>query len=118
MTLGNIINDKEVNISKIVYTLSDECIKEHPLILLKEDTRTSFYMWLRENMNISDDYKIDCTKIHIAKNIQDAWIDCASKAGIDNVSINMTLLSYAPRVDEELNNNEICIYDNFLIQEA
>lgn len=113
MLLKNVINDTEVSVSRVIYRLSDECIKVHPLILLKEDARTSFYTWLRESMNISDDYNMDCTKIHIAKNIQDEWVDCASKAGIDNVSINMTLLNYAPRVDETLSDNEICIYDGF-----
>lgn len=116
MLFGNIITDDGIKVNRVIYTLSEECIKAHPIILLKDDPKTSFYTWLRKAMCISDEYNMDCTRIHISKNIQDEWVDYAQKAGIDNVAINMTLLSYAPRVDETLSDNEICIYDNFLVK--
>lgn len=116
MLLENIIKDERVKAKMVVYELPEECIKAHPLIATKDDTVQTFYSWLREVMDIGEDYTIDCTKLHIADNIQTSWIEYAENSGIDNVSISMTLLNYAPRVDDKLNNNEICIYDGFLVK--
>lgn len=114
--LENRFHDGEAKVKSVVYELSEESIKSHPLIATKGDTVTTFYSWLREAMNVGKEYNMDCTKIRVAENIQTAWIEYAENSGIDNVSINMTLLNYAPRVDEHLNNNEICIYDGFFVK--
>lgn len=116
MLLKNAIKDERVKAKRVIYELSEECVKSHPLIATKDDPIITFYTWLRQSMGIGDEYNVDCTKIHIAENIQDTWVDYAANSGIDNVSINMTLLNYAPRVDEHLNDNEICIYDGFFVK--
>jgi hypothetical protein len=114
MLFENLMQDKDMAVESVIYNLSDECIKSHPMIMLENDQKESFYSWLRKAMNVGDEYNMDCTKIHIAKNIQDEWVNYAQKSGIDNIDINMTLLQYAPRVDEILGVNQIRIYDGFL----
>lgn len=116
MMLENRFRDGEAKVKSVVYELSEESIKSHPLIATKDDAVITFYSWLREAMSVGEEYNMDCTKIRVAENIQTAWIEYAENSGIDNVSINMTLLNYAPRVDEHLNNNEICIYDGFFVK--
>lgn len=102
-------------VNRTIYALEQSEIESHPLIT-RNDSIQSFYSWLREQLAVSEDDKIDCTKIRVAKNIEDAWVKHAEEEGMDNISIGMTLLNYAPRVDETLSDNEVCIFADFIVK--
>lgn len=110
------MDEKSIKVKRTVYELSDEMIKNHCLIMTKDDA-LPFYSWLRETFQVNEDCKIDVTKIRIAKNIEEQWIEDAKESGIDTATMNMTLLQYGPRVDESLDDNEICIYNGWLIDD-
>ena len=64
--------------------------------------------------------KYDCRYITVAKNIQDGFIKHYRDENRDasesdfNIAVTMLLLSYGPKVDRMLNDNEIEIFDGFI----
>lgn len=104
-----------MKVNRTVYELTSEEIKEHPLIT-NDENQIGFYAWLRKKLDVKDEFDMDCRGIHVAENIQESWIQFAKGIGHDMADINMTLLFYGPMADEKLSDNEICIYDDFLVK--
>jgi hypothetical protein len=70
------------------------------------------------------EYKFDCTKIDVANNIQDMFYEYytdlekgKNNSRTDNdirIGITMILAIYGPKVNEDLADNEVEIFDGFL----
>lgn len=62
----------------------------------------------------------DCTKINVAMNIQDSFFtryreeNPSISASNFNVSMAMMLLNYGPKVDKDLADDEVEVFDGFI----
>lgn len=97
--------------------LTDEQITKNPFIT--ENQESAFYNLIRqlcakENKTIKS---IDCTKINIARNIQNAWYDYAKAHNIDTTSLSMSLLFAGPKALERIPDNTVEILDDCITYE-
>jgi len=99
--------------SKTVYLLTKEEVETHQ-ISSTLSTGNPFYDFLKAELDVDSEKMLDCRKIDIAENIQTLWYITADKLGIDSVSVSMCLLSVGPKVNKDLKDNEICIYEGFI----
>ena len=116
-----------------LYTLTDDEIKDHPFISEKGDA--AFYRFVIDhfcNQNYDEIQSCDCTKIDVAKNIQDYWFkaeeerstnDFINKYGRqpDEQTINenrtqfvMFLAMSGPKAMDDLPNNTIRFSEDFI----
>lgn len=62
------------------------------------------------------DDKFDCRRIEIAGNIQDKFFEYYEANGYGNDDIMTLLLMVGPKVNPELNRNEVIVQDNFVLR--
>ena len=92
---------------KSIYRLTDDEVKSAPFVRAKDDAEElSFYPLIRKLMDKQDEV-LDCTKICVARNIQDSWMDYFKAHGIEGWEVAMMLVCSAPKVDESLADNEV-----------
>lgn len=66
------------------------------------------------------DLNYDCTKINVAKNIQDGFFvhykesNPHASEGDFNMQMGMLLLNYGPKVDETLVDDEVEVFEGFI----
>lgn len=60
--------------------------------------------------------KFDCRYIEIAENIQDKFFEYYEANGYGNDDIMTLLLMVGPKVNPELNRNEVIVQDNFVLR--
>lgn len=72
------------------------------------------------DMIVPGDFKYDCTKINVAKNIHNGFLQfyrdtIPHKYESDlRMSVSMILLNYGPKVDKDLADDEVEIFDGFI----
>lgn len=90
---------------------------------IKKQTVSDFYDSVATLMGYKDtrELKYDCTKINIAANIQESFFEFYREMNPDmppnevNLGTVMLLACCGPKVDSELNDNEIEVFDGFII---
>ena len=87
--------------------VSDEAIKENPFIT--KDGEALFYRYVCDLFGVSYDNikSIDCCKVNVASNIQDAWYNYANENNMDSVGLTMMLAISGPKALKELDDNTI-----------
>lgn len=109
---GEIIMNKEKILKK--FTMTDKDVEKYPFISTNEKTK-GFYGWLIEDkLKLKKKETLDCRKITVARNIFEKWKAIAKEDGISEGVINMMFMDYAPKPDENLKNNEICLYEGYI----
>ena len=94
---------------KTIYKLTDEEVKSAPFVRAKTDEEDlTFYPLIRKLLDKPEE-TIDCRKICVANNITQYWLDYAEEHGIPAFEIGMMIVCSAPKSDESLRDNEICI---------
>ena len=75
---------------------------------------------LHWDMTIPGDFKYDCTKINVARNIQIGFfkyyretIPHSHESDL-RMSVSMILLNYGPKVDANLADNEVEVFNGFI----
>lgn len=89
----------------------------------KKRTVSDFYDYIATLMGYEDtrELKYDCTKINVAANIQDNFFEFYKEMNPDmpesevNAGTAMLLACCGPKVDDELQANEVEIFDGFII---
>lgn len=89
----------------MIIGLTYEEVKSNPF--MTKEGKAPFYRLVCEKIGLDyDDIKcLDCTKINIARNIQDAWYDYANESDINNRDLTMCLLMSGPKTSAELKDN-------------
>lgn len=91
------------------FMITNEDIEKHPF-LSKGETKT-FYVWLADFLQLKETDRLDCEKITVARNIVEKWKIAAKEAGFSKEQIGAMFLFYAPKADEALKDNEICLFE-------
>ena len=89
----------------------------------KKRTVADFYDYIANLMGHENtrEFKYDCTKINIASNIQNNFFEFYREmnpelpANEANVGTAMLLACCGPKVDSELQENEVEVFDGFII---
>ena len=92
----------------IILCMTDQDIEMNPFI--DKEGHSAFYNYIEEKLfggkeNVET---IDCTKICVARNIQDSWFNATSSPS----DLAMLLLSVGPKADDSLPNNCVSIQVN------
>lgn len=98
-----------------IYSLTADEVKEHPFFTFETDGQTSFYRYLSDELSIPLE-EIDCRDIDVAPNMVQFWINDAKEKGLLQETIMMNLLMAAPKENESLKDNQICIRKNYLVK--
>lgn len=92
-------------------TLTNEQIEKNPFVT--KDKELAFYN-LIEKLCEKTNHKItriDCTKINVAKNIQDSWYTYAKNNNIDTKALTMSLAFAGPKALYRIPENTVEILD-------
>ena len=116
-----------------LYTMTDEEIKKYPFI--NDQGEAAFYRYVVEHFcghNYDEIASCDCTKIDVAKNIQDYWFENEEKRAFDDyrskygrepyegalnesrTQFAMFLAMSGPKAMEDLPNNAIRFSEDFI----
>lgn len=93
------------------FTMTDKDVEKYPFISTNEKTK-GFYGWLIEDkLKLKKKETLDCRKITVARNIFEKWKAIAKEAGFSKEQIGAMFLFYAPKVNESLKDNEVCLFE-------
>lgn len=96
--------------NKTIYKIKDEDYKNCSLIEFYDNIANNYVKAV-----LGSNQKYDCRNIEVAKNIQDAWFEYYSELGCESCEVAMLLLMSGPKVNEELQDNEIEVFEDFII---
>lgn len=66
----------------------------------------------------TENTKYDCREINVANNIQDSWFKYYKENyGASKVDVAMLLLMSGAKVDKDLADNEVEVFDGFITEE-
>lgn len=98
--------------ASMIYTLPHAWILEHPFV---KNGHPDFYkalFYAVTGKTYDPDCKsLDCTKINVAKNIQEFWFDDVRAHGLPESALAIQLCFNGPKVDFELQNDQVEILD-------
>lgn len=102
----------------MVLQLTNREICDNPIIKVINDEATlGFYPFICSKAGLDSTGKIfDCTKINIAKDIQESWYDYIKSLNMDLVAFTMFLLDKGPKVDDNLSKGQVFISNEFLVK--
>ena len=91
---------------QIVVKMTEAEVNCFPFVFAKADpdagNRKSFYGALIEAISLKSGEMIDCRKMQISKNIQDAWFSYTRSYGVEDFALAMELACSGPKVDASL----------------
>ncbi len=98
-------------LEKLILTLTDAEIDSYPIF-------HGFYSMLGKRLGYieTSNTRYDCTKISIAKNIQDKCFEYHERLGNDTASIAMNFCMSGPKVDNTLKDNHISIETGYICE--
>lgn len=89
---------------KIICELTPDEIANHPFLTI--DGNLDFYSFIAKHLTgKSDDWKVDCRKICVAKNILDSWYDYATANGFGEHYLTTNLAVYGPKALDSVPDN-------------
>lgn len=89
----------------MIITLTPDEITEFPFVNV-ETACGDFYHLIGEKFAPYEKITtIDCTKVNVAKNIQESWYEYARKNGIKTSDLTMLLLFSGPKAPETIKGN-------------
>lgn len=94
--------------------LSDDQITEYPFVT--KHGEAGFYKLIRTlfETETHEIEQIDCCKLNVAQNIQDAWFAYGEQNNIDPTSLAMNICICGPKALKELPNNTVEIQNGCL----
>ena len=99
-----------MKIKKIIYELTPDEIANHPF--LDKTGKLDFYTFLAKHLTgKEDDWKVDCRKIKVAKNILNSWYNYMTKNGFNEQYLTTNLAIYGPNVLDTIPDNYVEIED-------
>lgn len=98
----------------MIIRLTDEEVKSNPF--MTKEGKAPFYRLVCEKIGLDFDNikSLDCTKINVARNIQDAWYDYAKENDITTFDLTMCLAMSGPKAPEELEENTVELEDGVI----
>ncbi len=89
---------------KIICELTPDEIVNHPF--LTKDGKLDFYSFIAKHLTgKSDDWKVDCRKINVAKNILNSWYDYVTENGLSEQYLTTNLAVYGPKALDTVPDN-------------
>lgn len=93
-----------MRVKKIICELTPDEIANHPF--LTKDGKLAFYSFIAKHLTgKSDDWKVDCRKINVAKNILNSWYDYATANGFSEHYLITNLAVYGPKALDSVPDN-------------
>lgn len=90
--------------------MTNEEIKANPFFNV--DSTQDFYHFIGEKFAPYDEIKsIDCTKINVAKNIEESWYEYGEEKGIPYWEVGMLLVMSGPKALDHLMPNIVELED-------
>ena len=87
-----------MKMKSVTYVMTDEEVMAHPFIAPNDGT-PGFYKYFAQQLGYDWEHvtSVDCTKICVAPNIQEAWYEAAKQQGIDTTDFTMCLAIQGPK---------------------